>query len=90
MAEQNGMPADETVQDDEWLTLAGTRNWAVLLKDDRIRYRESERRALMSSGIHALCLANASLRADEMADIYLANENAIFDVTGERARVCMS
>ena len=35
-------------------------------------------------------IANASLRADEMADIYLANENAIFDVTGEGVRVCMS
>jgi len=59
------------------------RGWAVLMKDDRIRYRESERRALMSAGIHAFCLANASLRSAEMADIYLAHVTAIFKVAGE-------
>lgn len=33
---------------------------------------------------NAFCLANASLSADELADIYLDNENAIFDITGEK------
>jgi len=83
MAEHYGVPSDEAVKDDEWLSLAGERGWAVLMKDDRIRYREWERRALMSAGIHAFCLANASLRSDEMADIYLAHVIAIFQVAGD-------
>jgi len=52
------------------------------MKDDRIRYREPERRALMTAGIHALCRANASLRSAEMADICLAHATAIFEVAG--------
>ncbi len=84
MAEYYGMPRDETVEDAEWLTLAGDRGWAVLLKDDRIRYRESERRALVAAGVHAFCLANASLRADAMADIYLAHAGVVFEVAAER------
>jgi len=83
MAEHYGVPSDEAVNDQEWLSLAGERGWAVLMKDDRIRYRESERRALMGAGIHAFCLASASLRSAEMADIYLSRATAIFEVAGE-------
>lgn len=39
LAEHYGVPADESVQDVEWLSLAGDRGWAALMKDDRIRYR---------------------------------------------------
>lgn len=83
MAEHYGIPADEALPDDEWLTLAGDRGWAVLVKDERIRYRESERRALQSAGIHAFCLAGGSLRAADMADVYLTHATVIFEVVRE-------
>lgn len=37
LAEHYGVPHDETIADTEWLELAGTRRWPVLMKDDRIR-----------------------------------------------------
>lgn len=46
LAEHYGIPADEDITDIEWLTLAGTRRWAVLMKDDRIRRRPAELAAL--------------------------------------------
>ena len=33
LAEHYGIPADETVPDQQWLELAGTQGWAVLMKD---------------------------------------------------------
>lgn len=37
LAEQYGMPTDETVEDVTWLRDASTRGWAVVIKDERIR-----------------------------------------------------
>lgn len=36
LSEVYGIPADEDVADVDWLQLAGTRGWAVLMKDERI------------------------------------------------------
>src|SRR4029450_880234 len=36
LSEHYTIPADEDVADDEWLELAGSRGWAVLMKDTRI------------------------------------------------------
>ena len=43
-------------KDEDWLVEVGSRGWIVLTKDDRIRYRVTERTAIMS--------ASESLRAD--------------------------
>ncbi len=44
LSEVYGVPADEAVADVEWLELAGSSGWAVLMKDERIRYAlQSER-----------------------------------------------
>lgn len=45
LSEHYGIPHDETVQDVEWLRLAGEHAWPVLMKDERIRYRPAERAA---------------------------------------------
>jgi hypothetical protein len=44
LAEHYGVPADESVGDEEWLELAGARGWVVFMKDARVRYRPAERR----------------------------------------------
>ena len=43
LAEHYGVPADETVADEDWLELAGRSGWAVFMKDTRIRYNPAER-----------------------------------------------
>jgi hypothetical protein len=48
LAEVYGIPADETVEDVEWLARAGREGWAVLMKDERIRYRPAERATVIT------------------------------------------
>jgi len=67
LAEHDGMPADERVEDEDWLQLAGTRRWLAVMKDDRIRYKPSERAALVTHGVRGLVITNANLSAEVMA-----------------------
>jgi hypothetical protein len=67
LTEVYGRPRDEEILDVEWLELAGRNGWAVLMKDDRIRYREIERHALITHNVRAFCLSGGNLRAADMA-----------------------
>jgi hypothetical protein len=58
-------------KDAEWLPVVGAKRWIVLTKDDRIRYREHEREALLASGVRAFVLTNRNLSGDEMASIFV-------------------
>jgi len=71
LSEHYGVPEDESVLDVEWLELAGGRGWLVLFKDERIRYRRSEREALVKHGVRAFCLTGGNLRAQEMAELFV-------------------
>lgn len=72
LAEVYGVPADERIEDVEWLAYAGSQGWPVLMKDDRIRYRPAERAAVIGHGVQAFCLTGGNLRAPAMAELYLA------------------
>ena len=72
LAEVYGIPADETIADVDWLARAGREGWAVLMKDERIRYRPAERAALIDHRVRAFCLTSGNLRAVEMAQLYIA------------------
>lgn len=72
LTEVYGQPDDEDVTDVDWLERAGRAGWAVLMKDDRIRYRPAERAALVAHGVRAFCLSGGNLRAMAMADQFLA------------------
>ncbi|HWG27239.1 hypothetical protein [Actinospica sp.] len=73
LAEHYGIPADESVADQEWLYMAGAAGWAVLMKDDRIRRRGEERAALRDAGVRAFVLTSGNFRAAEMAQRFLDN-----------------
>jgi hypothetical protein len=77
LSEVYGIPADEDVADVDWLELAGTRRWVVLMKDERIRYRPGERQALVSHKVMAFCLTSGNLRAHQMAELFLASVEEI-------------
>jgi hypothetical protein len=77
LAEHYGVPADESVADEEWLELAGTSGWAVLMKDTRIRYNAAERSAVLRRSVQCFCLPSQSLSADQMARRFLDNLDAI-------------
>lgn len=71
LAEVYGVPADETIDDVEWLTRAGGEGWVVFMKDEHIRYRAAERAALVGHVVRAFCLSSGNLRAPDMAQLYL-------------------
>ncbi len=71
LSEHYGVPEDETIADEEWLELAGSRGWVVLMKDERIRYRPHEREAIEKFRVRSFCLARRSLPAEEMAGRFL-------------------
>ena len=81
LAEVYGQPADEDITDVDWLERAGRTGWAVLMKDDRIRYRPAEHAALVAQGVRAFCLAGGNLRAAAMAEQFLV-------VIEDMAHVC--
>ena len=77
LGEHYGVPGDETVPDEEWLELAGSRGWVVLMKDKRIRYRPHEREAIERFRVRCFCLAGRNLPAQQMADQFLRRLPAI-------------
>ncbi len=54
--------------DAEWLPAVGKRGWVVLTKDTRIRYRPSEKQALLAAGVRAYAFASGNLSGGQMAD----------------------
>ena len=77
LAEHDGRPQDESVEDTTWIVDAASRGWISFMKDHHIRRRPAERAAIKASKAQCFCLANASLKADDMARRYLENLGAI-------------
>jgi len=73
LAEHYGMPADETVEDVTWLADSARRGWVAFMKDERIRRRPAERRAVEANGARCFCITNMNLPSAAMAERYLHN-----------------
>jgi PIN like domain len=61
----------EDERDEVWLDKVGRRRWIVISKDDAIRRREIERRALMKAKVRALFLTSCNTSGPENAEIIL-------------------
>lgn len=73
LAERYGVPADENVTDEQWITDAGLRGEAVFMKDGRVRYNAVEKGAIVEHRVRCFCLSRRDLTAEEMADRFLRN-----------------
>jgi len=58
-------------RDDVWPPEVGRRNWVLLTKDARIRYRTNERQALMNAGVRGCMLVSGNLSGDDMASTFV-------------------
>ncbi len=65
------------VEDVEWIEFADERSLAVACKDDRIRRRPLDKRALYYSSLQVLCLTNGHLTRDRQAACFRDNVAAI-------------
>ena len=77
LAEHYGVPLDESVEDVEWLKLAGTKDWVVFMKDKGIRRNPRERAVVRAFSVRCFCLTRQGLPAPEMAKRFLDNLSAI-------------
>src|SRR5438874_9526612 len=58
--------------DPEWLRAVGERNWIVVTRDERIRYRVAEKQAIRRAKVRAFVLAaQGNLRAETLAENFL-------------------
>jgi len=58
--------------DEIWLAQVGRNGWAVLTKDTRIRYRETEKSALLEAKVPAFVLTGKALDGEQMAAAFVA------------------
>lgn len=59
----------QDTNDETWLRQAGRRGWVVLMKDDRIRHRPGEQRAVIEAGVACFCLhPSRGMTAEAMAE----------------------
>jgi hypothetical protein len=58
-------------KDKDWLLEVGKRGWIVLTKDDRIRYRVTERMALATARVRAFVLTSTQLQGVEIAAAFI-------------------
>lgn len=70
-----GPGAEQTVADVTWLERAGKAGWVVLTKDDAIRRRPVELRALAAHRVRCFCLTNANLTGEQQRDRFMGNMN---------------
>ena len=73
MASVYGERAAQDLKDEQWLADVGQHGWVVLMKDDAIRRRPTERDAFSAAGVRAFCLTNANLRASEQTARFVGN-----------------
>lgn len=69
--EAHGDHFADDAPDEEWLILAGTKEWVVLTKDS-LRKRPIEMRALSAARLRAIILTRRNLSGDEMAAMFVA------------------
>jgi PIN like domain len=59
-------------KDEEWLTVAGQKQWIVVTRDERIRYRVAAKQAIRRARVRAFVLtAQGDLRSEILADNFV-------------------
>lgn len=58
--------------DEDWLRAAHSHGWLIVTRDQRIRYRANELRAVMDAKLHMFVFSQGGLSAAETATILCA------------------
>ncbi|HXJ39360.1 MAG TPA: hypothetical protein VNH18_08765 [Bryobacteraceae bacterium] len=69
--EIDGVRFDQDTEDEVWLKAVAVRDWIVLTKDERIRYRPAELGAIQAAGLRAFIVIAGNVRGAETANILL-------------------
>lgn len=77
LAEVYGVPADQGIQDVEWLERAGTEGWTVFMKDAAIATNPAEIAAVKAFAVRCFTLVRQDITAHRMAAWFL---NSLDDI----------
>ncbi len=78
---------DKDADDQIWLREAGRRRWIVLTKDEKIRRKPGEQRALVEAHARCFCLhPTTGMRAEEMADVLVRSLPRMLQVAESEKR----
>lgn len=69
--------AEEFVEDEVWIREVTAEGLVILMKDDRIRRKPREQRAILESGARAFVVTNASLTGEQLAELFVTNRHRI-------------
>ena len=67
----------QATQDVVWLTEVGAQRWVVITRDDRIRYNQLEKQAVLAAKLRFFSITSSSLTGDEAATLILSAVRAI-------------
>jgi hypothetical protein len=73
---------DQQTEDTIWLSAVAADNWIVLTKDERIRYRPLELKALESARLRAFIVICGNVRGIDTAAILLKAMPKILNIVG--------
>ena len=59
-------------QDLDWLREAGANRWVVITRDDRIRYNQLEKQAVIAARLRFFSITSSSLTGEEAASLILS------------------
>jgi hypothetical protein len=62
----------QATQDVVWLTEAGAQRWVVITRDDRIRYNQLEKQAVLAARLRFFSITSSSVTGEESAALVLS------------------
>jgi hypothetical protein len=83
LADLFGEDQAQEMSDEDWITQAGMRRYAVLTKDQRIRHRTMERESVAQHGVHLFALGSGNLGFLEMAGAFLTASARMIEIVGQ-------
>ncbi len=68
---------EELVDDEVWIREVTADGLVILMKDDSIRRKPHEQRAILVSGARAFVVTNANLTGEQLAELFVENRHRI-------------
>jgi len=62
----------QATQDVVWLREAGAQRWVVITRDDRIRYNQLEKQAVLAARLRFFSITSSSLTGEDAASLILS------------------
>jgi hypothetical protein len=59
-------------QDVDWLREAGANRWVVITRDDRIRYNQLEKQAVIAARVRFFSITSSSLTGEQAASLIIS------------------